>query len=99
MNSSTSTATRKDPVIICTLHRGVFFGYVDPQQFGLRDLTDIEKAKMAIRWGTTKGVMELAATGPTKESFISAQADIPVLHDVTAIFKVTAEAEAQWITA
>jgi hypothetical protein len=56
-------------------------------------------AKMAIRWGTTDGVMQLAATGPTSNSRISAKADIPMLRDVAAIFAITPEAWDKWETA
>jgi hypothetical protein len=59
-------------------------------------LTD---ARMAIYWGTTKGVMELADTGPTSKSKISARADIPVLHDITAVFAITDAAWKKWTSA
>ncbi len=80
------------PVIVCTLHRGVFFGWS-------KDTTgktvELKRAKMAIYWGTTKGVMQLAHTGPTPTSKISSPADITV-HEVTAVFEVTAEAASKW---
>ncbi|MGH2619181.1 MAG: DUF6948 domain-containing protein [Anaerolineales bacterium] len=47
-------------------------------------------------WGTTKGVMELCETGPTAKSKISAPADIPMLHDITALFDLTPAAWAAW---
>jgi len=50
---------------------------------------------MAIYWGTTRGVMELANTGPTEKSRISLPADIEV-RGVTAVFEVTPEAAAKW---
>lgn len=80
------------PVIICTQWKGVFFGYADDTA---GDVVHMKNAKMAIYWGTTKGVMELAHTGPTKSSKISAPANIDV-RGVTAVFEVTAEAEAAW---
>ena len=80
------------PVIICTEHRGVFFGYAKDTA---GDIIHLRAAKMAIYWGTTKGVMELAQTGPTSKSRISAPADIEV-RKITAIFEVTAEAEKKW---
>ena len=77
-------ATKKasHPVIVCTEHRGVFFGYATDTKG-----TEIElkRARMAISFGTTKGVMELAETGPTSRSKISARADIDV-RKVTAVF-------------
>lgn len=84
------------PILVTTKHRGVFAGLVPEdhdmslQSFALKD------ARMAIYWGTTKGVMQLAETGPTEKSRISAKADIPALHDVTAVFDITPEAWAKW---
>lgn len=84
------------PVLITTKHRGVFAGLV-PQDQDLRAPTmALHQARMAIYWGTTRGLMELCETGPTARSKISAPADIPVLHDITAVFAVTPEAWAKW---
>ena len=84
------------PVLVTTLHRGVFAGLIgDEQDLAARSMP-LSEARMAIYWGTTRGVMELAETGPTKISKISAVADIPMLHDVTAIFTITEEAWRQW---
>lgn len=80
------------PVIVCTEFRGVFFGYADDTS---GDAIDLKAARMAIRFGTTRGVMELAETGPTKDSKISARADIQV-RKVTAVFEVTERAKAAW---
>jgi len=83
------------PVIVCTEHRGVFFGYAEDTK---GDIIFLERARMAIRFGTTKGVMELAETGPTRESKISARADIEV-RKVTAVFEVAEMAAAAWESA
>ena len=80
------------PVIICTEHRGVFFGYADDTS---GDTVNLKDARMAIAFGTTKGVMQLAETGPTERSKISAKADIEV-RKVTAVFEVSTEAQAKW---
>jgi hypothetical protein len=50
---------------------------------------------MAIYFGTTRGVMELAESGPTGKSKISAKADIEV-RGVTAVFEVSDSAKAAW---
>jgi len=83
------------PVIVCTEHRGVFFGYATDTKG-----TEIElkRARMAIAFGTTRGVMELAETGPTSSSKISARADIDV-RKVTAVFEVTKAAAKAWESA
>ena len=82
------------PVIVCTKHRGVFFGYATGKTKGA-DPIELKRARMAIRFGTTRGVMELAETGPTSSSKISARADIEV-RDVTAVFDVTKAAAKAW---
>lgn len=85
------------PVLVTTVHRGVFAGLIPDDQDLTAKSMPLYDARMAIRWGTTRGVMQLAATGPTPESRISLPADIPMLHDITAIFTVTPEAWAAWL--
>lgn len=86
------TSGRLRPVIVCTSHRGVFFGYaLDTSS----DVIQLQDAKMAIYFGTTRGVMQLAHTGPTPTSKISAPADISV-RSITAVMEVTPAAEAAW---
>ena len=79
-------------VIVCTEHRGVFFGYSKDTS---GDPIQLRSARMAIYWGTTRGIMELAETGPTEKSKISARADIEV-RKITAVFEVTEAACAKW---
>lgn len=86
------------PILVTTQHRGVFAGLVEDDHDMSLKAFPLKDARMAIYWGTTKGVMELADTGPTSTSKISAKADIPMLQDVTAIFKITDEAWKKWIT-
>ena len=84
------------PVLVTTVHRGVFCGEIaDDQDLSLKTMP-LFNARMAIYWATTRGVMELAETGPNSKSKISARADIPALHDITAVFAVTPEAWAKW---
>ena len=90
--ASTATATAEKAVIVCTEHRGVFFGYALDTK---GDVINLRSARMAIRFGTTRGVMELAETGPTPNSKISARADIEV-RKITAVFQVTPAAVAKW---
>lgn len=87
------------PVLVTTQHRGVFAGLVEADQdLGAKTL-GLKEARMAIYFGTTRGLMELADTGPTAKSRISAPADIPVLHDITAVFEIKEEAWKKWTTA
>ena len=59
----------------------------------------LSQAKMAIYWGTKRGVMELACIGPNPNSKISLPANIPMLNDITAIFEITEAAWAKWLEA
>ncbi|WP_010545244.1 DUF6948 domain-containing protein [Sphingomonas elodea] len=83
-------------VLVTTAHRGVFAGEIADDQDLSAKAMPLSNARMAIYWGTTKGVMQLADTGPTGSSKISAPADIPMLHDITAIFAIKPEAWAAW---
>ena len=87
------------PILVTTAHRGVFAGLVPANTDLSAKTLALKSARMAIYWGTTRGVMELADTGPTGKSKISAPADIPVLHDVTAVFEVTEAAWKKWVAA
>lgn len=93
---ATSKTTAKKaiarPVIVCTEHRGVFFGYAKDTK---GETIFLDRARMAISFGTTRGVMELAETGPTRNSKISARADIDV-RKVSAVFEVTEAAKDAW---
>lgn len=80
------------PVMVCTEYRGVFFGYANDTK---GDVIDLKNARMAIYFGTTRGVMELAETGPTRDSKISAKADVE-LRKVTSVFEVTPLAAKKW---
>lgn len=80
------------PVIVCTEFRGVFFGYASDTT---GDVIPLRGARMAIAFGTTRGVMELAETGPTSRSKISARADIEV-RKITSVFEVTEAAAKAW---
>lgn len=83
-------------VLITTKHRGVFAGEIDPGQDLAATAMPVRGARMAIYFGTTRGLLELAETGPTAKSRISAPADIPMLHDITAVFAITDKAWAKW---
>ena len=53
--------------LITTQHRGVFAGEIDDgQDLGAKAMP-IRGARMAIRFGTTRGLMQLAETGPTPQ--------------------------------
>lgn len=80
------------PVIVCTEHRGVFFGYADATS---GDVIHLKDARMAIYWGTTRGLFELAEIGPNPRSKISAKVDLEV-RKITAVLEVSESALARW---
>lgn len=85
-------------ILITTKHRGVWFAQVeDGEDLTSTTLTNLKNCRMAIYWGTQRGLHQLCETGPTESSRISAPADIEVLHDVTAVFSVTQQAAEVWI--
>ncbi len=90
--ATSKTSKTERPVIVCTEHGGVFFGYAKNTK---GSEIELRSARMAIKFGTTRGVMELAETGPTRNSKISARADIDV-RKVTAVFAVTPAAVKAW---
>lgn len=84
------------PVLITTEYRGVFAGLIEDDADLTARSMPLKAAKMAIYFGTTRGVMELCDGGPTKNSKISLPADIPMLHGITAVFAISPQAWAKW---
>jgi len=84
-------------VLITTEHRGVFAGLVPNGQDLTAKSMPLKEARMAIYWGTSKGVMELCETGPTSKSRISAPANIEALHNITAVFSISEGAWKKWM--
>ena len=83
---------KERPVIVTTEHRGVFYGW-SSDTTGTTVI--LKRARMAIYFGTTRGVLELAETGPTAKSKISARADLDV-RKITAVMEVTETAAKAW---
>lgn len=81
------------PVIVTTEFKGVFFGYAEDTS---GDNITLHKARCAIYFGTTKGWLELAKSGPTCSSRIGAEAPRIELRKVTSVADVTKEAEEKW---
>lgn len=85
-------------ILVTTAQRGVWFAQV-PEEMDLTTttLSGLRNCRMAIYWGTTKGIHQLCETGPTESSRISSPADILILHNVTAVFSVTETAAKKWL--
>lgn len=86
--------TAERPVLLCTEHRGVFFGFAEDTS---GTTVKLKRSRMAIRFGTTRGVMELADTGPTDKSKVGAPCDAEI-RKVTAVFEVKPEAVEKWLS-
>lgn len=86
-------------ILVTTKHRGVFGGLIEDDADMTATTLSLKSARMAIKFGTTRGVMELAEVGPNDNSRISAPADIPVLHDITGVFTITDAAWEKWQSA
>ena len=87
--------TSGQPVVVTTEHKGVFFGYLA----GDRDSTVIEldDAQMCVYWSAdVRGVLGLAATGPTRSCRITRAVPKITLQKVTAVIDATAEAVKSW---
>lgn len=89
--------SKEKAVIVCTSHRGVFFGYVP------RDLTPgsetiiLSRARMCIYWSEDmKGIFGLASKGPSATCRIGEQVPEIELRNVTAILLCSTKAAEQW---
>lgn len=78
--------------MVTTTYKGVFFGYATDTR---GETISLSRSRMAIYWGTTRGISELAETGPTPRSRISARADVEV-RAINAVFAVTEAAARAW---
>lgn len=82
--------------VITTEHRGVFFGEIDPKQREHKTLT-IQNAQMCVYWSAdVKGIVGLAATGPTEGCRITAAAPSITVNAVTAVMEASDEAVLAW---
>lgn len=85
------------PVIICTKHRGVVFGYTKNPK---KDPVKLKKARMCLYWPKEiGGVFGLGESGPNSDTRISAVLKKIELRDVTAVFSVSKDAEKAWNSA
>jgi hypothetical protein len=88
---------RKDnhmrPVLVTTLHRGVFFGYATNTDGATIKL---QSARCCLYWpAEQKGFLGLARVGPLPGARVGPAADIE-LRDVTCVAECTPEAVARW---
>jgi len=93
MNKTKNKNNTERPVIVTTEYRGVFFGYAsntDGDQIHLR------RARLCVYWSADmRGIMGLAAIGPSDGCRIGPPADI-TLRKITAVIEVTPQAVERW---
>lgn len=81
------------PVIVTTVHRGVFFGYASKTD---GDTISLKRARNCLYWAReTRGFMGLASNGPSAGSRVGPAVDI-TLRNITAVLEVTPVAAAAW---
>lgn len=82
-------------ILVATKHKSVFAGLVPADQDTSLPTLTLQSARAAIYFGTTEGIAELAATGPTATSKIGARAQV-LVHDIIAVWSITPEARELW---
>jgi hypothetical protein len=81
-------------MVVTTSRKGVFFGYAKPTT---NTTIRLERARMCVYWSAdVKGIVGLAANGPSKSCKIGPAAPAITLHGVTAIMEASPESEALW---
>ena len=95
MKKSELVETRQSvPLVVTTIHKGVFFGYGVPTH---EKTIRITKARMVVYWSPdVKGVVGLAASGPTAGCRIGPEAPAITLQDVTSVMEASTQAEVAW---
>lgn len=89
--------TQSPYVLITTKHRGVFAGILAEDAAPAHVV--LLEARCAIKFGTTKGFMQLAESGPTSKSIIGSVVPQVRLFDITSITSITEEAKEKWESA
>jgi len=89
-------AAKDRPVLVTTVHRGVFFGYATKTD---GDTIALRAARLCVYWSAdVKGFMGLAANGPSAGCRIGPPADI-TLRNITSVCEVSPAALDRWESA
>ena len=81
-------------LLVTTKHRGVFFGYGQPSD---QETIRLEHARMCVYWSSDmKGVLGLAAQGPSAGCKVGPEVPGITLRDVTAVVECSAAAVKLW---
>ena len=82
------------PVVVTTVHRGVFFGYATDTT---GDVIRLERARNCTYWSADlRGFMGLAAGGPTRGCKIGPSVPAIELRNITAVLECSPEAATAW---
>lgn len=82
------------PLVVTTAHRGVFFGYGSPTT---NKTIRLKNAQMCVSWSSeVKGVLGLAAKGPTRSCRVGPPVPAMTLQDVTGVMEASDEARIAW---
>jgi hypothetical protein len=82
------------PVIVCTDKRGVFFGFAKDTT---GDPIRLDRPRMVVYWSRdVKGILGLAATGPTTGCKVTAAPPSIELRGITAVIECADAAIAAW---
>ncbi len=94
MATKTPVKTKNIALVVTTELKGVFFGY---GQVTTEKTIRLEQVRMCVYWSAdVKGVVGLAATGPTKGCKIGLPAPAMTLQGVSSIIECSPEAVAAW---
>jgi len=86
-------------VVVTTAHRGVFFGYLDGKSRKDAKIVTITRARMCVYWSAdVKGVLGLAATGPSNDCRVGPAVPAITLQDVTSVMEASNDAIKAWET-
>lgn len=89
-------SNKEIPLVVTTAHRGVFFGYGVPGDRD-KDTIRLERARMCVYWSQDmKGVLGLAAIGPTKSCRVGPPVPAITLRDVTSVMEATEDTAKAW---
>lgn len=89
--------TKPTPVVICTEHKGVFFGFLNGVQKPDATVLTVTDAQMCVSWtADIGGVLGLASSGPSKSCRVSPKVPKITLQGVTAVVEATEDAVKAW---
>ena len=94
MKKSNGNSDGVVPLVVTTVHRGVFFGFGVPTTDKTIRITD---AQMCVAWSKdVRGVLGLASDGPSKHCRVGPAVPAITLQDVTSVIEASEKASAAW---